>query len=134
MKRALLVVALSACGPGNWCPTLHGETVSARSLSCADLQADAKRFDGEMVDVRGRLEQTMIGSRLRLLDPNASGDCGRLAGSGVIVRLDVEPKVQRDCTKGLNRKFARVVGKLKVAPDAAGALGEISPVAIVPLD
>ena len=136
MKRALPVagalgVALAACGPGTRCPTPHGETVSARSLRCADLQADAKRFDGEVIDVRGRFEHSMLGPRLRLLDPDASGDCGRIAGTGVIIRIDVDEKVQRDCTNGLNRKFARVVGKLKIAPDDGGGLGEIVPIAIV---
>ena len=39
--------------------------------------------------------------------------------------------MKHDCTDGLNRKFARVVGKLKIAPDEAGGLGEMTPVAIV---
>lgn len=130
---ALLVslVALAACGPGTRCPTAHGETVSARPLRCADLLADAKRFDGEVIDVRGRFEHSMRGPRLRLLDVDGSGDCGRIAGSGVIVRVVVDDKMKRDCTDGLNRKFARIVGKLKIAPDAAGGLGEVEPIAIV---
>jgi hypothetical protein len=135
VKRAAAVlvpfIALAACGPGTRCPTLHGETVSARPLRCADLLADSKRFDGEIIDVRGRFEHSMLGPRLRLLDVGGSGDCGRIAGSGVIVRLVVDEKVKRDCTNGLDRKFARVVGKLKIAPDAAGGLGEVEPVAIV---
>ena len=136
MKRTALIGVLIACaaacgGPGSRCPTLHGETVSARPLRCADLHADAKRFDGEVIDVRGRFEHSMLGPRLRLLDRDAEGDCGRMAGTGVIVRLVVDEKVKRDCTDGLNRKFARVVGTLKIAPDAAGGLGEVTPVAIV---
>lgn len=136
MKRvgSLLTLALTlvACGgPGARCPTPHGETVAARPLRCADLLADAKRFDGETIDVRGRFENSAKGPRLRLLDRDASGDCGRLAGTGVIVRLDVSENVRRDCTNGLNRKFARVVGPLKIAPDEAGGLGAVTPVAII---
>lgn len=132
VKRALLVVALSACGPGSRCPTAYGEIVAARPLRCDDLAADAKRFDGQVIDVRGRLEHHPNGPRVRLLEPGASGDCGRLAGSGVILRLHVERKVVRDCTSSLDRRFARIVGTLSATPDAAGTTGEITPVAIVP--
>lgn len=135
MKRLAIPFALLflliACEPGYRCPTLHGETVSARPLKCADLHTDAKRFEGEVIDVRGRFEQSMRGPRLRLLDREGEGDCGRIAGSGVIIRVVVDEKVKHDCTDGLNRKFARVVGKLKIAPDEAGGLGEMTPVAIV---
>jgi hypothetical protein len=131
VKRLFLLLALAACGPGTRCPSPHGETVAARPLRCADLQKDAKRFDGEVIDVRGRFEHSMAGPRLRLLDRDGEGDCGRIAGTGVIVRVVADQKMRDDCTSGLDRKFARVVGKLKIAPDEAGGLGEVSPMAIV---
>ena len=125
------IIALAACGPGTRCPSPQGETVSARPLRCTDVLKDAKRFDGEVIDVRGRFEHSMRGPRLRLLDRDGEGDCGRIAGSGVIFRIDVDEKVRKDCTDGLDRKFARVVGKLKIAPDEAGGLGQLTPIAIV---
>ena len=133
MKRAALLVLLAACEPGSRCPVAHGEVVSARPLRCADLLEDTKRFDGQTIDVRGRIEYTALGPRVRLLDRGASGDCGRIAGTGIILRLPVDKNVERDCTRALNRKFIRVVGTLTASPDpAGGTVGEVTPLAIVP--
>ena len=135
MKRAALIaLLLAACEPGSRCPVAHGEIVSVRPLRCVDLQEDTKRFDGQTIDVRGRLEYTAQGPRLRLLDRGGSGDCGRIAGTGIILRLPVEKNVERDCTRPLDRKFVRVIGALTATPDPGGTVGEIASVAIVPED
>lgn len=133
MKRVALLgafLALVACGPGSRCPVLYGETVSARPLRCAELAEDSKRFDREMIDVRGRFEHPN-GPRIRLLDQGASGDCGRIAGGGIILRVRVEKKVEKDCTRALDRKFARIIGQFGATPDGLGTIGEITPAAIV---
>jgi hypothetical protein len=136
VKRVELLgalLALVACGPGSRCPVLYGETVSARPLRCADLAEDSKRFDGQLIDVRGRFEHPN-GPRIRLLDLDASGDCGRIAGTGIILRVRVEKKVEKDCTRALDRKFARIIGTFSATPDGHGTLGEITPVAVVPTE
>ena len=133
MKRVGLVgafIALVACGPGSRCPVLHGETVKARPLRCADLAADAARYHGEMIDVRGRFEHS-DSPRFRLLDLDASGECGRIAGTGIILRVHVSKDVEKDCTRALDRKFARIIGTFGATPDPIGTVGEIVPVAIV---
>jgi hypothetical protein len=130
VKRVGVLLALVACGPGSRCPVLYGETVSARPLKCEDLAADSKRFDREMIDVRGRFEHPN-GPRFRLLDQGASGDCGRIAGTGIILRVRVDKKVEKDCTRALDRKFARIVGQFGATPDGMGTIGEITPAAIV---